>query len=45
MMAAPGGAVNCHRGWAGGPHGCHRPIRSVYLRDPDRNLIEVSERA
>ena len=25
--------------------GANWPIRSVYLRDPDRNLIEVSERA
>jgi catechol 2,3-dioxygenase-like lactoylglutathione lyase family enzyme len=25
--------------------GANWPIRSIYLRDPDRNLIEVSERA
>lgn len=25
--------------------GANWPIRSVYLRDPDRNLIEISERA
>ena len=25
--------------------GANWPIRSVYLRDPDGNLIEVSERA
>ncbi|MNW22805.1 Virulence protein [compost metagenome] len=25
--------------------GANWPIRSIYLRDPDHNLIEVSERA
>ncbi|KQW87466.1 lactoylglutathione lyase [Massilia sp. Root418] len=25
--------------------GANWPIRSIYLRDPDRNLIEISERA
>jgi catechol 2,3-dioxygenase-like lactoylglutathione lyase family enzyme len=25
--------------------GANWPIRSVYLRDPDQNLIEISERA
>jgi catechol 2,3-dioxygenase-like lactoylglutathione lyase family enzyme len=25
--------------------GANWPIRSVYVRDPDRNLVEISERA
>ena len=53
IAAVPLDAVSTHRASAGvaieeGPvarTGANWPIRSVYVRDPDGNLIEVSERA